>query len=451
MDQRRIRTHCLVIAGILALMGGAALMPSSAQKTSSAEGDAPRIVATYTLPDIPLADWQNSVLPEHPIADDRGLLLGSVGSDLWQGPDDADDEYWLVTDRGPNEEIDIEIDGDEEDRRTFPVPDFTALILHVQAVDGELNVLDAIPIINQKGEPVTGLFNLESADEAPYDLSAMERLPYNPDGIDPEALVRTADGAFWLAGEYRPSLLAVDDSGRVTARYVPEGVSLPGAGYPVHDTLPAIYALRQDNRGFEGLALSGDGQTLYAALQSPLANPDEDAGEESRAGRILAIDTATGDPVAEYVYRFEAAPDFDPELKKKDQDEMKISGLVWLDDTTLLALERSDDVARLYTLDLAGATNILGSAWDDPATSPTLEDLDDPGAAGVRPVTKTLLVDLAALPDVPEKIEGVAVVDDQTVAVVNDNDFALGEFDASGRHEGTGEESRLLVIDAPLP
>ena len=36
-----------------------------------------------------------------------------------------------------------------------------------------------------------------------------------------------------------------------------------------------------------------------------------------------------------------------------------------------------------------------------------------------------------------------------TVAVLNDNDFAIGEFDAEGRHVGSGVPSALLILDAP--
>ena len=123
------------------------------------------------------------------------------------------------------------------------------------------------------------------------------------------------------------------------------------------DTVPETYAKRQQNRGFEGLALSGDERTLYAVLQSPLGNPSSGAGEDSRNGRILPVDTASGVPVAAYVYRFEAAHEFE----ELDQDELKLSALVWIDESRLLALELTDMVARLYLLDLSEATDVLGN------------------------------------------------------------------------------------------
>lgn len=60
-----------------------------------------KVIATYTLPDTPIKQFQNAVLPGS-VANDRKVLLGSVGSDLWDGPKDPRDEFWMTTDRGPN-------------------------------------------------------------------------------------------------------------------------------------------------------------------------------------------------------------------------------------------------------------------------------------------------------------------------------------------------------------
>jgi hypothetical protein len=431
---------------VLVLALGSSLSLAQAQDGASFPEDESEIDDVYVLPDIPVSRFQNELLPEHAIADDRGMMLGGIGSDLWHGSGDDADNFWAVTDRGPNVEVEV----DDEDRRIFPVPEFTPLILHLSVDDEAIDVVDAIAIVNERGEPVTGLPNL-AQDGEPFDVTADEVLAFNEDGLDVEGFVRTADGQFWLADEYRPSLIKVDATGEVLARYVPEEVELPRAGYPVEDTLPAIYGKRQENRGFEGLALSGDERTLYAVLQSPLGNPSADAGEDSRNGRILAVDTASGEPVAEYVYRFEAAHEFE----ELDQDELKLSALVWLDDARLLALERTDLVARLYVLDLAEATDILGTDWDTPADDDhpdrALETQGEDAlrAAGVVPLKKSLLTYLEALPGMPDKIEGVAVIDEDHVAVINDNDFAIGDFDADGRHRGTGIPSRLLVIETP--
>jgi hypothetical protein len=261
--------------------------------------------------------------------------------------------------------------------------------------------------------------------------------------------VRVADGSFWLVDEYSPSLVHVAADGTVIKRFVPDGLALTGTDYEVADTLPAIYAERKSNRGFEGLALSTDGTTLYAVLQSPLSNPDKAAGEASRITRVLAFDLASELPVAEYVYEFDIATAFNPANADAIPDDMKLSSVVAVGPTTLLINERTDAVAKLYTVDLSTATNILGSAWDDPATTPSLETTVDFAGAGVTPLAKTLLVDLSTVDGVPGKIEGVTVLDATTIAIANDNDFDIGEIDASGQNQGKGTKSELLMIQVP--
>jgi hypothetical protein len=66
----------------------------------------------------------------------------------------------------------------------------------------------------------------------------------------------------------------------------------------------------------------------------------------------------------------------------------------------------------------------------------TLEELGTPEAleaAGIIPVTKELVVDLLDLPVLypHDKPEGVAVIDDNTIAVVNDDDFGVTDDDGT--------------------
>jgi hypothetical protein len=346
----------------------------------------------------------------------------------------------MVTDRGPNGLVKVDV----TNRRTFPVPEFTPLILKVRAEGDSLRLLQTIPIVGQSGRPVTGLPNLEGRDEPPYDFSGQTVLPYNPSGLDTEGIVHTSAGEFWLSEEYGPSIVAVDKTGRVVKRFVPRGLSLTGADYPIEPALPAIFAMRRQNRGFEGLSLSRDEKSLYAVLQGPLNNPDLAAGAASFNTRVLVFDIPTETVTAEYLYRLEpsAPPDSDvaPEA-------MQLCGVVALNASTLLILERTDELARLYTVDLAGATNILGTEWDNPATSPSLEQLDDPALAGIAALPKSLVIDLATLEGIPPKLEGVAVIDRETVAVANDNDFDIaGGFDEDGNLIPSGSQSQLLII-----
>ena len=408
-----------------------------------------KVIATYTLPDTPIKAFQNAVLPGS-VANDRKVLLGSVGSDLWHGPKDARDEFWMITDRGPNGQIAV----DGKNRRTFWVPEFNPTIVRVKTEGKAIKILDAIPIVGQSGKPVTGLPNLKDVDEAPYNYSAQELLPLNPNGLDTEGLVRTTAGDFWISEEYSPSIVHVDRTGKVIKRYIPEGLNLEGTDYPVAKVLPSIYGKRKINRGFEGIALSGDEKTLYMVLQSPLLNPDRKTGEASRNTRVLVFDIPSEKVTAEYVYRFDVSKEFDPN-PKNNPDEMKLSGVIAMNPTTLLILERTDLVAKLYSVDLSQATNVLGSKWNDTKTAPALEALADPAAEEVRVLPKSLVLDLSSLAGMPEKIEGIALIDQSTIAVSNDNDFDSEEskYDAAGNNIGKGKISQILTISLakPLP
>jgi hypothetical protein len=427
---RRISLRPFIVA---LLVGGLA-----APEAVRSEEKAAAVKALYILPDFRLADFQSGAV-SGVILNDRKILLGSIGSDLWHGPNDLPGEFWMITDRGPNGQVKV----NGENRRTFPIPEFNPAILKVNVENGTIRILQTIPILTRAGKPVTGLPNTQGRDETPYDYSAKEKLWFNVNGLDTEGLVRTAAGDFWVAEEYGPSLLKIGRDGKIQKRYVPRGLQLKGADYEVVEALPEILAKRKINRGFEGLAMSGDEKTLYLALQSPLWNPDKKTGDASRQTRILAFDIAGEKVVAEYVYQFDQSKEFDP--AHSAPDEMKISALSWIAAGKLLVLERTDWIAKVYKLDLAAAKNILGNRWDDPKASPSLEALDD---SGQESLTKDLVADLGKL-KLPEKIEGLAVLDGKTIAVSNDNDFDIGEFNAGGENVGAGAKNSIVLIALP--
>jgi hypothetical protein len=123
------------------------------------------------------------------------------------------------------------------------------------------------------------------------------------------------------------------------------------------------------------------------------------------------------------------------------------SEITAVSDTQLLVLERDGNfpgdpqapasVKRLYLIDVSRATDV-----SDPENTPqgrvaigkTLEELTaaELAAAGVLPVTKTLIVDLLALPRryPHDKPEGVAVLGERMIVVSNDDDFGI--TDAGG-------------------
>ncbi|GAB7102416.1 esterase-like activity of phytase family protein [Streptomyces phaeofaciens JCM 4814] len=437
----RRRVHRSVAAGVpLAVL--AALVTTGPAAAGTPSGQA-RVVRTATLGDIPLGTFSNKLLPGT-VDDDRGVDLGGIGSDIY--PAGRKGEFWTVTDRGPNGQI--KVDGTK--RRTFPVPGFDPAIVRIRVCGDTVRVLEAIPVTTRSGKAVTGLSNQQGRDEAPYSYDARTPLAPNPNGLDTEGIVRAADGTFWLTDEYGPSLVHVSARGKVLTRYVPEGLKLTGTDYPVVEALPSVLLHRKINRGFEGLALLPGGD-LVLAVQSPLSLPDTDAGEASRTARLLRFSPGKKAVTAEYAYRFDPVNVVDP--SEDDTSELKISSVVAVGGDRLLVEERTDKAARLQVVRLGRSANILGGRWDDETTSPSLEQLDDPAAAGVPVLAKRLVVDLGQVAGVPGKIEGVARVDHDTLALINDNDFGMtdgtGAFDAQGRLVDSGIETKVTYVRLP--
>ena len=137
-----------------------------------------------------------------------------------------------------------------------------------------------------------------------------------------------------------------------------------------------------------------------------------------------------------------------------DTSELKISSVVAIGGDRLLVEERTDKAARLQPVRLTRDANILGSPlgratprrrrWSSWTTR-------RPRAS--RCSRKRLVVDLGTVAGVPGKIEGVARVDHDTLALINDNDFGMtdgtGAFDADGRLVDSGIETTVTYVRLP--
>ena len=441
--------RCLAAIGIVSVSGcGASAGEGGSADTQQALTGAD-VIRVATLADQGLAEFQNAYLPGN-ITNDRGIRFGSLGSDVFRAHGDQGNTFWMLTDRGPN--------GQPGGRRTFAVPEFAPSILRVKVRGDAIDVVEVHPVAALDGTLLRGLPNL-ATDEVAFNFDATQPLGINPNGIDPEAIVRLPAGDFWLVEEYRPSLLHLDSTGHVLERLVPLNAGLTGTSYPVTEALPEILKTRRANRGFEGLSLSPDKTTMVAAMQSPLEHPTRNIGRASRNLRFLSIDVASRQTTGEFVYQMEEVCSFLGLTTGCGvaPGDMKVSGLAALTNDQILVLERTDDVAKLYLVDLSAATNILGSAFDLAATTPAIEELVDPATAGVLVLPKTLVVDLSTLPGIPKKIEGVTVINPETLAISNDNDFGLVDettYDAAGNltnDTGVKSQIRYLRLPAALP
>jgi hypothetical protein len=135
---------------------------------------------------------------------------------------------------------------------------------------------------------------------------------------------------------------------------------------------------------------------------------------------------------------------------------MKISALSMLDDRRMLVLERTDFIAKVYLVDLNAATNILGTKWDDVNTSPSLEEVVSDAAlqqTGIAVLPVDLIATFDSTQGFPQKIEGLTVLDGETLAIANDNDFGLGlgfsDPQGACRLVDTNRKSEIRVIHLP--
>jgi len=355
--------------------------------------------------------------------------------------------WYFLTDRGPN------VDLPTADHKLFPVPGYAPRIGEFRWRGDSLAFVRQIALHLPDGHPLSGLptpKGLGGSGEVGHGLDGAELAP-DANGVDTEGLVALSDGSFWVSEEYGPWLLHVDRDGTVRERVGP----FAGPGR----RLPAVLASRRSNRGMEGLALVPGTATLAGLVQGPLDNPKA-AGRKSRALRLVMFDTKAGTS-RQLVYLMEAPGN-------------RITEIAALSATRFLVIEIDGKVPRhptdpsgfmrIMQIDLTGASDV-----SDPADGPrgrlfgdrTLEELpsDSLAALGITPVSRRVLVDLLdpAIAYPYDKPEGLVVVDRQTLALVNDDDFGI---DADGKGgigpkrgaEGAviGNEVWLLRLPAPL-
>ena len=402
------------------------------------------------------------------------VYLGGF-SGLWFAESESGEDnyvFYAVPDRGPNDGAVSAANVNPAppgNLRPFKLPDYQGQISKFSVnKDGSAQLLDRIYLTQKDGTtPITGRGNVEGFDEVPVTYAdpatdyanvdytdnngeEYHALPYDPYGGDFEGILIDGNGDFWMCDEYRPAIYHFQANGQLIERYVPEGTSMLGtnpqpAGTYGAETLPAVYAKRRANRGFEAIAMDYDKGIVYAFIQSPIENPSSKVRNNSDVIRILGINPADGTPVSEYVYLLERNRDSGLAIGRVD----KIGDAVYVGNGRFMILERDSSVPGqdegkkyVFEINLTGATNILGTDLSNATEGFTLERLtaDQLDSAGVQVVHKCKTLNLPSVGYLPsDKPEGIAMLPDGSIAVLNDNDFGLAGA-------GVSDNSSLGII-----
>ena len=124
---------------------------------------------------------------------------------------------------------------------------------------GEVRILDAITLSDPDAKVPFPIVNENTPD----------RILTGGD-FDVESVRQAPDGTFWFGEEFGPFIVHVDAKGRVLDAPVP----LPRVFSPDNPFLLGRTPNLASSNGFEGMALSKDGRTLYPFLEGPLVGDD---------------------------------------------------------------------------------------------------------------------------------------------------------------------------------
>ncbi|NJO28001.1 MAG: DUF4114 domain-containing protein [Richelia sp. SL_2_1] len=403
--------------------------------------DVPPTITNYTFNNLPKLGTTST---------NQDIFLGGFSGLYFQGlAENGNLKFVTNTDRGPNGEA-------TDSKRPFLLPSFQPEIVsfELDRSTGNISITNRTGLFREDGTtPLTGLPNLQTGvqntaytDEIGVDLDG-NTLPNDTLGADLEGIVVAPDGSYWMVDEYRPAIYHFDNNGKLIDRFIPEGSPTDSSqnggtsfGTPV---LPAVYAQRRANRGFEAVALEGN--KLYAFIQSAIDNPDNSGDTASRGSRnlrILEFDVTSKQVTGEYLYLLD---DITGSGTAKTD---KIGDAVSLGNGKFAVVER-DDLSTtasnklIYQIDLARATNINNPANFTLPAGKTIEQLtpEELTTANIKPATKSLIANAAEFGYTGvEKLEGLALVAPNTLALINDNDFNVA---------GTNIPEQLGILELP--
>ena len=351
----------------------------------------------------------------------------------------TDMEFYIVTDRGPNVSLEnLSNIADDQHVMFFPFPDYSQKIMRIQLVDSALRVLEVNPIRDFDKNPIHGLpvqrTLTEGKEQAWIDFKGTQAKMY-PWSLDVEGITLGNDDDIWITDEYRTAIVQLNKSDfSMRNIYTPES-DIKG------DQVKKInseFLNRQPNRGFEAIACTPGGKVI-AMLQSPLHDSLIPDSVKTRLIRVLELDPKTGQT---RIFGYETAIN----------DDAKIGDMTAINEHEFLVIEHGKDAsgktAHIYKIDLQYATDISQVNFNLGTSFEALLNNSKAQYRGMILAQKTHVLDLIKAGFNPKfgKPEGLTIIDESRIAIINDNDFGINTPDATGAIQFTNEPSCLYVF-----
>jgi hypothetical protein len=282
------------------------------------------------------------------------------------------------------------------------------------SADFLLRVQHIAPVTGTGRVDVLGGFHLTDPDgRVPFPLTRADRVLTGAD-FDVESIVRDRDGSLWIGDEFGPYLLHADRTGRLLSAPVP----LPGVRAPEN---PAGSPNLGGSKGFEGMAASPDGRLLYPLLEGTVT------GDTPGDLRMYEFDKRRGAYTGKrWTYRL-------------DNPAHAIGDAITVDRDRFLVIERDNNqgdaavVKRIYLADRRDRDR--DGAMDKTLVVDLLAVANPRGLGGFGPVFRFPFV----------TIEDVALLDERTLAVLNDNNFP----GSAGRTPGVADNNEFITVRLP--
>lgn len=275
----------------------------------------------------------------------------------------------------------------------------------------------------------------------PVDASIVSGRLLTGADFDIESVRRDRRGNLWFGDEFGPFLLQTDASGKVlrheiaTPNIVPPGSIATGTDVksPQNPYLASGTPNLAGSRGFEGMAISPDGNKLYPLFEGTVTGDDSINNTVNKNLRINEFDTKTARYTGNnWLYGLEA-------------NGTNIGDMTAVNDHQFLVLERNGATAtgggppfkKIYLIDIAGVAKGGFAKKTELVDLMSIADPHDLNGDGNTSFTFPFVT-----------IESVLILNPTTLLVINDNNYpGVGGRDLNSDNT----EFLKLRLDRALP